>query len=97
LGWDLNQTRLTCLTVFIGTFLVKKNVKPKRWHKMRKFKRHILIVYEISDFEIDFKIDFEMMAVSDRKRFKNPKTQLIWKLIHQESTKVTQLYGFLAK
>jgi hypothetical protein len=44
---------------------------------MRKFKRHILIVYEISDFEIDFKIDFEMMAVSDRKRFKNPKTQLI--------------------
>jgi ribonuclease HI len=33
-----------------------------------------------------------MMAVSDRKRFKNPKTQLIRKLRHQESTKVTLLW-----
>jgi hypothetical protein len=34
---------------FLGTFLVKKNVEPKRWHKMKKFKRHI-VAYEISDF-----------------------------------------------
>jgi hypothetical protein len=32
-----------------GTFLVKKNVEPKRWHKMKKFKRNIE-AYEISDF-----------------------------------------------
>jgi hypothetical protein len=47
--WDLNQARLTCLTVFFGTFLVKKNVEPKQWHKMKKIKRHI-VAYEISDF-----------------------------------------------
>jgi hypothetical protein len=34
--WDLNQTRLTCLTVFFGTFLIKKNVETKRGHKMKK-------------------------------------------------------------
>jgi hypothetical protein len=47
--WDLNQARLTCLTVFFGTFLVKKNVEPKKWHKMKKIKRHF-VVYEFSDF-----------------------------------------------
>jgi hypothetical protein len=52
----LNQAPLTCLTVFFGTFLVKKNVERKRGHKMKKFKRHI-VAYKISDFE-DFE-DFE--------------------------------------
>jgi hypothetical protein len=47
--WDLNQARLTCLTVFCGTFLVKKNVDAKRGHKMKKFKRQI-VDYEISGF-----------------------------------------------
>jgi hypothetical protein len=47
--WDLNQARLTCLTVFFGTFLVKNNVDAKRGHKIKKINRHI-VVYEISDF-----------------------------------------------
>jgi hypothetical protein len=46
--WDLNQARLTCLAVFFGTFFVK-NVEQKRWHKMKKLKRHI-VAYEILDF-----------------------------------------------
>jgi hypothetical protein len=33
---------------FFCNFLVKKNVEPKRWHKMRNFKNHI-VAYEISD------------------------------------------------
>jgi hypothetical protein len=45
--WDLDQERLTCLTVFLGTFLVKKNVDAKRGHKMKKFKRQC-VDYEIS-------------------------------------------------
>jgi hypothetical protein len=44
--WDLNQARLT---VLFGTFLVKKNVEPKQWHKMTTFKRHF-VAYEISNF-----------------------------------------------
>jgi hypothetical protein len=47
--WDLNLAGVTCLTVFFGTFLVKKNVEPKQWHKMKKFKRHF-VANEISDF-----------------------------------------------
>jgi hypothetical protein len=47
--WDLNQARLTCLTVFFGTFLVKKNVEPKQWHKMKKIKRHF-VADKISGF-----------------------------------------------
>jgi hypothetical protein len=46
---DLNQARLTCLTVFFGTFLVKKNVEPKQWHKIKKFERHF-VAYKISNF-----------------------------------------------
>jgi hypothetical protein len=34
---------------FLGTFLVKKNVETKLWHKMQKFKRQIL-AYEIWNF-----------------------------------------------
>jgi hypothetical protein len=46
--WDLNQSRLTCLAVFFGTFFVKKHVETKRWHQMNKFKRQI-VAYEILD------------------------------------------------
>jgi hypothetical protein len=40
---------------FFGTFLVKKNMEPKQWHKMKKFKRHIL-AYKITNFYAILKI-----------------------------------------
>jgi hypothetical protein len=36
---------------FFGTVLVKKNVEPKQWHKMKKIKRHF-VAYEILDFNM---------------------------------------------
>jgi hypothetical protein len=45
----MNQAHSTFLTVFLGTFLVKKNVgikRIKRWYKIKKFKRQI-VAYEI--------------------------------------------------
>jgi hypothetical protein len=47
--WDMNQARPSFLSDFFCTFLFKKNVETKRWHKMRKSK-HKIVAYEISIF-----------------------------------------------
>jgi hypothetical protein len=47
--WFLPLENMFFFVELFRHFFGLKNVEPKRWHKMKKFKRHI-VAYEISDF-----------------------------------------------